>query len=297
MTRNRCAIVVGALALTCAATADAVLTVSQKCEAAKNKAIGKIATCLANERAKEVKGNVPDYVKCYDKCSAAFIKAEQKAVDAGGSCPTTEDSGFIEENIDLIFGAGSSIGIPQAVSATRFIDNGDGTVTDTRTALTWEKKTGTLGAQVDCSGTTCTDPHDVNNSYQWCKDADHSAACDTAGNPADGGVFTDFLAKLNNCTSSNGATLSGGFAGHCDWRLPTLQELQSILDFSAPGCGSGSACITPIFGPTKGSFAYYWALTLDGNTPVNAWYVFFDNGFAGGLQKYTSQYVRAVRGQ
>ena len=282
--------------LTWAAAAHAVLSPAEKCEIAKNKAAGKKAMCLAGERAKEVTGRVPDYLKCMTKFVDAYAKAEQKAVDAGGSCTTTGDATRIEGDIDLIFDAGSNISIPQALSGARFIDNGDGTVTDTLTALTWEKKTGTLGSPVDCSSVACSNPHDVNNRYQWCNDADHNSACDSAANPPNGGAFTDFLGKLNNCVSTDGTTLSGGFAGHCDWRLPTLQELRAVLDFSAPGCGSGSACIAPIFGPTAGSFAYYWVSTLDGNTPVNAWYVFFDNGFQGGYPKATAFYVRAVRG-
>jgi len=50
----------------------------------------------------------------------------------------------------------------------RFIDNGDGTVTDADTGLMWEKKTGTVGISVLCDSTdTCPDPHDVNNLYTW----------------------------------------------------------------------------------------------------------------------------------
>jgi hypothetical protein len=291
-------ICVVALALGWATTAGAALTAAQKCEAAKDKASGNLAKCLENEFVKFVNGKTGSGIKCLTKFSDALAKAEQKASNAGGSCPTTDDLHTdIFDTLAFTF-YDFPIGVPQALTGTRFIDYGNGTVTDTQTGLTWEQKTGTVGPAVDCSSTTCSDPHDVNNTYQWCKDADHDSVCDTAGNPPDGGTFTDFLDKLNNCTSTDGTTLSGGFAGQCDWRLPTLQELRGIVDSSVPGCITGSACIDPIFGPTDGgSGAFYWASTLDGNTPVNAWYVYFANGFAGGYRKYITFHVRAVRGQ
>src|SRR6185295_17523643 len=85
----------------------------------------------------------------------------------------------------------------------------------------------------------------------------------------------DFLARLNNCTSSNGtAVTTAGFAGHCDWRLPTIQELQTIVDPGAPGCGSGSPCINPIFGPTVANS--YWSSTSLASDPGKVWYVSFN---------------------
>jgi len=186
---------------------------------------------------------------------------------------------------------------PGAPGGTGLVDNGDGTVTDNQTGLVWEKKTGTVGALVDCSTVTCSDPHVVNNTYQWCQDTTPTASvCDNAGpfsnNPPDGGAFFDFLARVNGtlCATST----CPGLGGHSDWRLPTLAELQTIVDLTAPGCGAGSPCIDPAFGATV-PIAYWSSATLAGS-PSHAWDVVFFSGSSANLNKTINLYVRAVRG-
>jgi hypothetical protein len=265
----------------------------------------------------------------------------------------------------------------QQLAEGRFVDNGDGTVTDTQTGLMWEQTTdpcpvdytftgayttsfpttGTFSGSIDaggtmwsgtatdsflgglsCSGTvtgaaftgTCpsfagpvgisgtincaaqtvgvaisgpttgsgsgtatgTDVHDFRKAYSW-----------SAGFSApDGTAFTGKLATLNggatgvgNCASADGVTQSGGFAGHCDWRLPTIAELQTIVDLSAPGCGGGSPCIDEtVFGPTAAFI--YWSSTTDSVIPGLAWDVFFNSGFVFNDPKVVPLHVRAVRG-
>ena len=161
----------------------------------------------------------------------------------------------------------------------RFADNGDGTVTDNQTGLQWEKKV---------AGSGC--PHCVNDTYQWT----------STGTAPDGGAFTSFLNTLNggttgvgDCVSSpsqpGGSPQTGGFNNHCDWRLPTLAELQTILD-----CSFGNPCISPIFGPTTGDD--YWSSTSFAGAPTSAWVVEFDDGFVFGNSKGLVHFVRAVRG-
>jgi hypothetical protein len=98
---------------------------------------------------------------------------------------------------------------------------------------------------------------------------------------------------LNGGTSSDGTTISGCFADHCDWRLPTIVELQMILLEPYP-CGT-DPCIDPVFGPTQ-SNAYRSASTY-APAPNHAWYVDFrSNGAVGAGNKTFGPYVRAVRG-
>jgi hypothetical protein len=149
----------------------------------------------------------------------------------------------------------------------RYIDNGDGTVYDMNENVTWEKKTGTVGGGDDLS-----DPHNVNNLYTW----------SSTGSAADGTVFTSFLSMLNDSSS-------GCFARHCDWGLPSIEQLTGILNRP---CGARFPCIDGIFGPTQASV--YWT---DTGIPPSAdfiWGVDFQ-GYTG-LYKKTGPplYVRAM---
>lgn len=92
-----------------------------------------------------------------------------------------------------------------ATPAAHLIDNGDGTYSDLKTGLMWEKKSD--------SG----DIHDKRNRYTWSE----------GSNSPDGTVHTEFLAMLN---------MGGGFAGHADWRLPTKEELQGVVGQVPDAC-------------------------------------------------------------
>ena len=158
-------------------------------------------------------------------------------------------------------------------------DNGDGTVLDYDTGLQWEKKEAADGV-VDVAN-----PHDVDNRYGW--------SASGLGLP-DGTVFSSFLGRLL-CASTDGVTLTGGFAGHCDWRLPTVTELKTILRDPFP-CGAPSPCIDPVFGPTAATET----CTSNEYNTGSAWIVRFSTGFASNVAKgsppSTDTAARAVRG-
>lgn len=171
--------------------------------------------------------------------------------------------------------------------ASPFRDNGDGTITDTSTGLTWEKKSDDGGI------------HDWDDTYAWCADVSPpDFECDGPAKPADGAVFTTFLAALNTPPC---------FAGHCDWRLPSVRELESLVDY-----GSGNPAIAAAFHTnctadcnvqtcscTQSSFSRpssYWTSTTFRLNPSGAWIISFDTGYAGGDGKTNANYVRAVRG-
>ena len=134
------------------------------------------------------------------------------------------------------------------------------TVLDHLTGLRWEKKTG--------DGTA----HD--------KDAIYWGLFEGVGS-----AFTDFLSTVNQSC----------FAGYCDWRLPSIAELYTILVEGFP-CQI-HPCINPKFGPTA------LGLTLTStqvgspvaHSPDFASYLalHFDDG---SLQAAAPAHTRAVRG-
>ena len=190
------------------------------------------------------------------------------------------------QNAALTAQLAASVACP-ANTPTRFTDKGDGTVCDSQTGLMWEIKTGTVGAIVTCSTpVVCLDPHDVNNYYTW------SAA--TPFTEPTGTLYSNFLERLNDLKTANDGTATPCFAGHCDWRVPTIGELRSILQAPNPNC-TANPCIAAGFpGPTLASV--YWSSSSLASVPAGAWWVAFDIGIAANSAKNEFENARAVRG-
>jgi len=139
----------------------------------------------------------------------------------------------------------------------------DGTIKDLNTGLIWEEK---------CQG--CGGLHDVSNLYPW------------SGNGFQVTIW-DWLDAIN----AEGGT---GYAGHTDWRIPNVRELQSLVDY-----GLLPPTIDPIFGPTAGTaadpFPYVSSTTLP-NGPDFVLQVSFIYGFITDNFRDAPLHVRAVRG-
>jgi hypothetical protein len=164
---------------------------------------------------------------------------------------------------------------------TRFTSSG-ATIVDHATGLEWEKKTGSDATP------NAGDPRDVDNVYSWCAGSD--GGCNSPNTPFDGTAATEFLAKLN------GANASACYAGHCDWRLPTFQELQAIV--IPPGtCAAAPCVVDPAFLPSA-STAYWTATTYDpGSLNGYAYTVRLNDGMLDTSIKDYTLSVRAVRAQ
>lgn len=159
----------------------------------------------------------------------------------------------------------------QSVTSCRFVDHGDSTITDLDTGLMWEKKTDDFGLR------------DYRNEFTWTE----------TGTDPDGTLFSEFLPGLNNCESGDGIGTSTGLGGYCDWRVPTVTELGSIL---IPGC-AGGPCIHPAFGPSANTLVH--TVTKLYGSPNYHWMVqFFPPGYTVAVQTLTNSFnpARAVRG-
>jgi hypothetical protein len=137
---------------------------------------------------------------------------------------------------------------------------------DNNTGLMWVEQTNNPGGV-----------NDVNAVYSW---------SNTPPNP-DGTLFTVYLPTLNTLP---------GYGGYTDWRLPTLKELGSLVDYSSflppasyPGLTAGGA---------PGGVGDYWTITTWLSDPSNAWAVGFGSynpGFFSTREKSLPLPVRAVR--
>ena len=116
------------------------------------------------------------------------------------------------------------------------------------------------------------------------------------------GIVTDNLTKLQwqDDYSDNGGTIKSAtwqndinyceglsLGGYSDWRLPNINELLSIVDYTKlnPSINSTFINTSPL--------DYYWSST---NNTYYAWIVYFTYGSSrSSYNKYNSFYVRCVR--
>lgn len=292
------AVMVG-VALLWAPSGAGAITPAEKCESSKLKEAGKYGFCRLNAESKAVKtASTPDYSKCDAKYGTKWPSIES---GGGGMCPSNGDQmaikSFITQHTDDLAAAlaggplpvCSAGGVPktgqtsaygpgsdgdlQKGAARSFTDNGDGTITDNLTGLMWEKKgdDGTI--------------HDKDNTYTW--------GLTSSPYTMNGTMVTTFLAGLNG---------GGGFAGHTDWRIPNITELQSIANYqnAAPLVSSefntscATTCTVTTCSCTQSNT--YWSSSTSPDAADNAWFVSFSNGFVLNDPKSSSLSARAVRG-
>ncbi len=160
----------------------------------------------------------------------------------------------------------------QTLLADRYRDHDDGTVTDVRTGLQWMRCS--LGQT--WRGRTCVGEAET---YNW------QAALDAAD-------------TLNR---------QGGYAGRQDWRVPTREELLTLIYCSSgqptTWNNKGKSCEGDYERPTIYQSAFpntqpiwYWSASPFAFIAGNAWYVGFLNGYDNAGGKGSNYAVRLVRG-
>ena len=147
-------------------------------------------------------------------------------------------------------------------------------VRDNITGLIWEVKINKDGTQ------DYSNPNDADNLYTWYDSSPETNGGD-AGTPGNSTDTMDYISALN----------SANFGGYSDWRLPTVRELQHIVDTY----GENFQFYTAYFPNTV--YYYYWSSnSLAAEYAQNyAWRVGFGNGHVESTEKSGGQYVRAVR--
>lgn len=109
-----------------------------------------------------------------------------------------------------------------------------------------------------------------------------------------GGV-RDWNNTYDTTTASNFVTAvnSSALCGYSNWRLPTPDELQHLVDYSVTS--PGPTIDTTWFPNTKGSL-FWSALAYAGNPTAETWGVDFANGSLSGFHPNSElHYVRLVR--
>ena len=164
---------------------------------------------------------------------------------------------------------------------SHYVDNGDGTVTDNQTGLMWEQMIS--GSDSRCNLFGSLDVRCENIGWGW-----------TGSNPAtepDGVLYSYFLQGLNGMDFFHGGQ-ADCFAGHCDWRIPTLAELRSLLLPPGP-ISLPCPCIDLIFGPNP--LGNFWSSNSVVGNNTDAWGVNFGNGLVFHEAKTFGNFARAVR--
>lgn len=87
------------------------------------------------------------------------------------------------------------------------------------------------------------------------------------------------------------AVNAGSLCGHSDWRLPTADELQRIVDYSV--ASPGPTIDTTWFPNTKSDI--FWSGSPYFGDSTKSWGVNFSNGVVGGFSRNEAHSVRLVR--
>lgn len=133
----------------------------------------------------------------------------------------------------------------------RFINGSDGTVTDTVTNLTWKRCSEGL------SGPSCETGKAL--TYTW-PDALRFAAAST-------------------------------FAGKKDWRVPTIQELDTIIEYhcTMPAINAAVFPATPT--------SNFWSVSPFAGYPDGSWNINFNDGSHETCNRNWNLYLRLIRGK
>jgi len=206
-------------------------------------------------------------------CPAAGFPGQD--AESGRDATANDDSdghaGFSFTKLD-------SNGQPLTSSATEW-----SCVKDNVTGLIWEIHTD-HGVLTKDGGL-----RDKGNTYSWYNPDSTTNGGDAGtqnGGSCIGGIACDTWSYVT-------AINAQGLCGYHDWRLPTVTELQGLVDYSVPRF-SNSAIDMSYFPDTRQGLEYWSSSTAAGNNS-NAWVVYFDFGDTEWSSKLNNLQLRLVR--
>ncbi|CAK8717875.1 Caspase domain-containing protein [Candidatus Electronema halotolerans] len=143
----------------------------------------------------------------------------------------------------------------------QYIDHGDGTITDTKSGLMWKRCSEGL------EGVNCEEGKVKKYEYD------------------------DAVKRFKNIE----------YAGYSDWRLPTIDELKTLVQCSKGKykdgwCNDGSEKPTINQQAFPNTTSWYWSGSPYAGNSDYAWYVRFNGGYSGSDFRFSNYAVRLVRG-
>ena len=146
-------------------------------------------------------------------------------------------------------------------------------VEDKSSKLIWEVKKNDGGIR------------DKDYSYSWLRNINGEVKGVSNGGRCRGGVKCDTYSYVHALNEQK-------LCGYSDWRLPTREEMETLIDYNT---SVKDATINTTYFP-EAVPSWYWTATENPQRDNFAWYVLFRNGIALNDLKERPKHVRLVRG-